>query len=149
GGARSEKLNASGIPYRNNPSEERTPNSGPLPRGDYENLNRISSAKGTAPLDGKRAYALEAKDGKRDDIEKTTGRGAFRFHAGQSEGCITCDSKSMEKAGQILDMTKTGTVKDANGVRRTLYGEFHVFPGAARPKAVLREDEVRQRPVRP
>jgi hypothetical protein len=149
GGAGSKKLNASGIAYRNNPSEERTPNLGPLLRGDYEILNRIPSARGTAPLDGKRAYALEAKDGKRDDIEKTAGRGAFRFHAGPSEGCVTCDSKRIETAGQMLDMTKKRTVTDANGVRRTLYGEFHVFSGSARPKAVLPEEEARQPQVRP
>src|SRR6266545_2187644 len=116
GGAGSEKLNAKGVPYRNNPSEERTRKLGPLPRGDYEILNRIPSAKGDAPLDGKRAYALEAKDGKRDDKERNTGRGTFRFHLGPSEGCVTTnDSKSFEKAGQILDATKKGTVTDANG----------------------------------
>ncbi len=138
GGAGSEKLNAKGVPYRNNPSEERTRKLGPLPRGDYEILNRIPSAKGDAPLDGKRAYALEAKDGKRDDKERNTGRGTFRFHLGPSEGCVTTnDSKSFEKAGQILDATKKGTVTDANGTERTVYGKFHVFSGEAKPTAVL------------
>ncbi|MBA3607017.1 MAG: DUF2778 domain-containing protein, partial [Chthoniobacterales bacterium] len=140
GGAGAATLNALGVSYRNNPSEEGTVRKGPLPRGNYEILNRIPSAKGDQPLDGKRAYALEAKDGKRDDKEKNTGRGAFRFHAGPSEGCITCDSKSMESAGQTLNATKKETVTDANGVQRTVYGEFHVFSGEKTPPVVLPQE---------
>jgi RHS repeat-associated protein len=131
---------AEGI-YRNNPALEGKHNLGPAPRGDYEVLNRVPSAKGTAPLDGKRAYALEAKDGKRDDVEKSTGRGAFRFHEGSSKGCVTtCDSKSFEKAGHILDATKKETIKDADGVERTVYGEFHIFSGKDTPKVMLPQE---------
>lgn len=42
-----------------------------------------------------------------------------------------------------MDGTKTGTVKDADGVQRTVYGELHVFSGKETPSVVLPQ-EIRQ-----
>lgn len=129
---------AEGI-YRNNWNDERKSNLGPLPRGDYDILNRIPSPSGTAPLDGVPAWALDRQDRvPRDDSAQGYGRGAFRFHFGSSTGCVTThDARGFGEAVDILNGTRTQTVTDANGVNRTYYGDFHVFSGEGTARAVF------------
>ena len=103
---------------------------GPLPRGDYDILNRIQG--GNPNLDGVPAWALDRKDSvPRDDIAQGYRRGAFRFHFGSSEGCVTTnDWNGFKIAVDILTHTATQTVTmDASGQSRVYYGDFHVFSG--------------------
>src|SRR6266513_1458 len=61
---------------------------GPLPRGDYDILDRIQN--GNLLLDGVPAWALDRRDRTPlDDVAQGYGRGAFRFHFGDSQGCVT------------------------------------------------------------
>jgi len=128
---------ADGTPYRNNWNEEGRFGLGPLPRGDYDILNRIQG--GNPNLDGVPAWALDRKDRiPRDDIAQGYGRSAFRFHFGRSEGCVTThDSNGFDAAVNILNHTSTQRVTDANGRGRTYYGDFHVFSGVGTAPAVF------------
>ena len=107
------------------------PRLGPLPRGDYDILNRMQG--GNPNLDGVPAWALDRKDGVPwDDIAQGYGRGAFRFHFGRSEGCVTTnDRNGFNTAVTILNNTATQSITDASGQHRTYYGDFHVFSGLA------------------
>jgi len=126
-----------GTSYWNNWTKEGESNAGPLPRGDYDILNRIQG--GNPALDGVPAWALDLEDSHPlDDVARGYGRGAFRFHFGDSTGCITThDPKGFGEAVDILNHTKTLTVTDANGASRTYYGNFHVFSGEDTARAVL------------
>ena len=126
-----------GTSYWNNWTKEAESNAGPLPRGDYDILNRIQG--GNPALDGVPAWALDLEDSHPlDDVAQGYGRGAFRFHFGDSTGCITThDPKGFGAAVDILNHTKTLTVTDANGASRTYYGNFHVFSGEDTARAVL------------
>jgi RHS repeat-associated protein len=127
-----------GVPeYRNNWSKEKEPEAGPLPRGDYDVLNRIQG--GNPRLDGVLAWALDLKDiDPLDDVAHGYGRGAFRFHFGDSSGCITTyDRNGFAQAVEILNATKTTMVIDSKGRSRTYYGDFHVFSGEDTARAVL------------
>jgi len=123
--------------YRNDWSKEREVSMGPLPRGDYDILNRIQG--GNPQLDGAPAWALDLKDSHAlDDIAQGYGRGAFRFHFGSSAGCVTTyDPKGFQDAIEILNATKTNTLIDSRGRSRTYYGNFHVFAGADTAPALL------------
>jgi hypothetical protein len=125
------------LPYWNNWGEEKHSLKGPLPRGDYDILNRIPN--GNPALDGVPAWALDRKDSyPLDDVAQGYGRGAFRFHFWDSEGCITThDPKGFEDAVDILNHTSTRTVIDAAGQKRTYYGDWHVFSGADTARAIL------------
>jgi len=128
---------ADGTPYRNNCNEETRSRLGPLPRGDYDILNRIQG--GNPNLDGVPAWALDRKDRvPRDDIAQGYRRGAFRFHFGRSEGCVTTnDRDGFDAAVNILNHTATQSVTDASGQSRTYYGDFHVFSGVGTAPAVF------------
>jgi hypothetical protein len=74
----------------------------------------------------------------RDDIAQGYGRGAFRFHFGPSEGCVTTeDWPRFNEAVDILNHTKTQTVIDVTGLSKVYYGDFHVFSGVGTAPAVF------------
>jgi len=110
---------------------------GTLPRGDYDILDRIQN--GNLLLDGVPAWALDRRDRTPlDDVAQGYGRGAFRFHFGDSQGCVTTyDRKGFDDAVDILNHTNTQSVTDANGQIRTYYGNFHVFSGVGTARAVF------------
>ena len=110
---------------------------GPLPRGKYDIMNRIlgSSKNGLDRMqrDGRGVWALEAKDGRRDDKVYKPGtnfyRSLFRLHEGRGIGCVTSEDYGKWKSLKAL-LDKTKTVKIG---KRTKYGELNVVTGAILP----------------
>lgn len=145
------KANAfSGNRYENDVRFTDRVGEGPLPLGSYDMLNHPSGK-----VHGKQWYDLDIQDGRRDDKDPWTGRGAFRLHQGTaSDGCITVkDDKSplgyhgesnrffdpnnpnnhpnadaWDQIVTIMHGTTTTTVQDAFGRSRTYYGTLMVLP---------------------
>jgi len=134
--------------YWNNPNATHLKNKGPLPLGQYEVLNHP-----TGKQKGKTWFALDKKDGYRDDHDPRTKRGQFKLHLGTaSDGCITViDDKSdkdyhgnknrfkgifkkynysnykkWKKIESIILKTRTKKVKDTSGRYRVFYGNLKV-----------------------
>ncbi len=126
-----------GIPELSNRFDKEWEKGGPLPRGEYEILNRIMN--GATDEDGNLtnildrlqvAYGVWALD-YIDSIPRNDGtgrgRGQFRLHPFGSEGCVvTDDLTDYAKVAAILNNTKTLQVKDSQGRTRTYYGVMSV-----------------------
>ena len=131
-----------GTEKNNNPAYENKQN-GPIPRGDYEILNRLyNESDNWSELDelqasGIRVWALDMLDDtSRDD--KGAGRGQLRLHPYSGTGCVVSqDLQRWRMMRDIINRTKTLTVNDANGISRTLFGNMHVFSTTS-PRAIFR-----------
>jgi RHS repeat-associated protein len=109
---------------------------GPIPRGNYEILNRINggNSRGLDDLQNKTGvWALERLDGNRDDKVRKPGggfRSLFRLHLFSGIGCVTSvDFGKWTELKAILDATTTKKVKDSKGNIRTYYGVLNVVKG--------------------
>ncbi len=130
-----------GTTMNNNPDYELR-QGGPIPRADYEILNRLYNEPDEwTDLDrlqasGVGVMALDMLDRTpRDD--KGRGRGLFRLHPFSGTGCVVSDDlNSWGQMRDIVNNTRTQTVTDANGKERTLYGTMHVFSTVS-PRAVF------------
>jgi RHS repeat-associated protein len=131
-----------GTEKNNNPAYENKQN-GPIPRGDYEILNRLyNESDNWSELDELQAsgigvWALDMLDDtSRDD--KGAGRGQLRLHPYSGTGCVVSqDLQRWRMMRDIINRTKTLTVNDANGISRTLFGNMHVFSTTS-PRAIFR-----------
>jgi RHS repeat-associated protein len=113
---------------------------GPIPRGDYEILDRIKDPNNPSPLDNLQdkygVYDLDRKDSNPRDDGTGRGRGQFRLHPGYSTGCVVTDNlEDYQKVSSIINNTRTKQVKDAQGRARTFYGTMKVV-SAPRPQEV-------------
>ena len=121
-----------GTIMNNNPEYE-SQQGGPIPRGNYDILNRLyNKPEEWSGLDDLQAsgigvWALDRIDAyPRDDA--SGGRGLFRLHPLWGTGCVVSDDlESWAQLRTILASTLTQTVTDANNRTRTLYGTLHVF----------------------
>lgn len=130
-----------GTDRNNNPMFE-TRENGPIPRGDYEILNRIyNQPQNWRDLDelqasGTGVWALDPLD---DDPRDDQGnhRCALRLHLLSGTGCVVSrDFERWRTMRDIIDHTKTDVVTDANGTRRILFGSMHVFSTTS-PRAIF------------
>ena len=126
----------------NNPTYETT-QGGPIPRGQYEILNRkyTEDPNEWTDLDRLQAsgigvWALDALDSRpRDD--KGYGRGLLRLHPYWGTGCVVSDDlRGWSRMRDIINNTKTQPVIDASGASRTRFGYMHVFSTTA-PRAIF------------
>ena len=130
-----------GTQMNNNPDYEARKN-GPIPRGDYEILNRLyNQPNNWTDLDelqasGVGVWALDMLDATpRDDTGG--GRGLLRLHPFWGTGCVVSqDLRGWSAMRDIINNTKTQTVTDADGVARTLFGNMHVFSTTS-PRAIF------------
>jgi RHS repeat-associated protein len=130
-----------GTERNNNPAYE-TKENGPIPRGEYEILNRLyNQPEQWGVLDRLQAsgigvWALDMTDASpRND--KGAGRGRLRLHPFWGTGSVVSqDLDRWRTMRDIINNTKTRSVNDANGVQRTLFGNLHVFSTTS-PRAIF------------
>ena len=126
-----------GLPELSNRFDKEWEKGGPIPRGNYEILNRVM--EGMRDGNGKLlnvldqlqenygAWALDRIDPNPRDDRAEGGRGLFRLHPFGSTGCVVTDNlKDFAKVAAILNGTKTKTVKDLKNRTRTYYGTMWV-----------------------